>query len=126
MKPIPPTPHAAKDDEREFLVSFGLVSNRGNVSRPTPYHDKVTRESTDLNSNSVKCNAAQNTRARTHTYARTMIRHKNILVYSGIEGAPGTGDIWAVNTLLTQLPDSGEYTAQGIELDFNNENAHRG
>ncbi len=48
------------------------------------------------------------------------------VVYSGIEGAEGTGDIWAVNTLVTQLAGSGDYTAQGIELDFNNENAHRG
>jgi hypothetical protein len=30
------------DDDREFLVHFGLESARGNQSRPTPYHDKVT------------------------------------------------------------------------------------
>ena len=29
------------DDQREFLVSLGLVSNKGNMSRPSPYHDKV-------------------------------------------------------------------------------------
>ncbi len=78
-----------KDDEREFMMSLGLRSSRGNESRPTPYHDKVT-------------------------------------LYSAIEGAAGTGDIWAINTLVTQQEGSGEYTAQGIELDFNNENAHRG
>ena len=76
-------------DEREFLVSLGLVSTQGNQSRPTPYHDKVT-------------------------------------LYVGVEGHTGTGDIWAINPLVTQLPGSGDYSAQGIELDFNNENAHRG
>lgn len=38
----------------------------------------------------------------------------------------GTGDVWAFNPLVTQAANSGEYNAQGIELDFNNENAHRG
>jgi len=76
-------------DEREFLVSLGLVSNLGNQSRPTPYHDKVT-------------------------------------LYAAVEAHVGTGDVWAINPLVTQMPDSGDYNAQGIELDFNNENAHRG
>jgi hypothetical protein len=78
-----------QDDEREFLVSLGLTSNRGNESRPTPYHDKV-------------------------------------VIYAAVEAGAGTGDVWAMNPLVTQLPDSGDYNAQGIELDFNNENAHRG
>ena len=78
-----------QDDAREFLVSLGLTSTRGNASRPTPYHDKV-------------------------------------VLYAGIEAAPGTGDVWAFNPLVTQLPGSGDYNAQGIELDFNNANAHRG
>ena len=30
-----------QDDEREYMVNLGLVSNRGVNSRPTPYHDKV-------------------------------------------------------------------------------------
>jgi hypothetical protein len=34
--------------------------------------------------------------------------------------------VWAINPLVTQAPDSGSYDAQGIELDFNNLNAHRG
>ena len=76
-------------DEREFLVSLGLVSSRGNVSRPTPFHDKVT-------------------------------------LYAAVEAHEGTGDVWCMNPLVTQMPGSGEYNAQGIELDFNNENAHRG
>lgn len=79
----------SQDDEREFLVSLGLTSNRGNLSRPTPYHDKV-------------------------------------VLYVGVEADVGTGDVWAINPLVTQLPGSGAYNAQGIELDFNNENAHRG
>lgn len=29
------------DDFREYLVSLGLTSTRGNNSRPTPFHDKV-------------------------------------------------------------------------------------
>ena len=76
-------------DEREFLVSLGLVSSVGNASRPTPFHDKVT-------------------------------------LYAGIEAHAGTGDVWAFNPLVTQAAGSGDYNAQGIELDFNNENAHRG
>lgn len=76
-------------DEREFLVNLGLVSDHGNVSRPTPYHDKVT-------------------------------------LYVGVEGREGTGDIWAFNPLLTQAAGSGDYNAQGVELDFNNANGHRG
>jgi len=77
------------DDLREYLVTLGLVSNRGNNSRPTPYHDKVT-------------------------------------LYTGITAQSGTGDVWSINPLLTQEPNSGSYNAQGIELDFNNFNAHRG
>jgi hypothetical protein len=78
-----------QDDEREFLVSLGLVSNRGNESRPTPFHDKVA-------------------------------------LYAAVEAHPGSGDVWAFNPLVTQMPGSGDYNAQGIELDFNNENSHRG
>ena len=78
-----------QSDEREFLVSLGLLSNMGNESRPTPYHDKVT-------------------------------------LYVAVEAGEGTGDVWAMNPLVTQLPSSGDYNAQGIELDFNNFNMHRG
>ena len=52
--------------------------------------------------------------------------HDKVTLYTSIIGKPGTGDIWAINPLVTQEPNSGEYTAQGIELDFNNNNAHRG
>lgn len=31
-----------------------------------------------------------------------------------------------MNPLVTQSPNSGDYAAQGIELDFNNNNVHRG
>ena len=49
-----------------------------------------------------------------------------VCLYTGIVGNSGTGDIWSINPLLTQSPESGAYNAQGIELDFNNQNAHRG
>ncbi len=49
-----------------------------------------------------------------------------VTLYVGMEAAAGTGDVWSINPLLTQAPKSGSYNAQGIELDFNNENAHRG
>jgi hypothetical protein len=52
--------------------------------------------------------------------------HDKVTLYAGIVAAAGTGDVWAFNPLVTQLPNSGEYNAQGIELDFNNANAHRG
>ena len=52
--------------------------------------------------------------------------HDKVTLYSGIVGEAGTGDIWSINPLVTQKPQSGNYNAQGIELDFNNMNAHRG
>lgn len=52
--------------------------------------------------------------------------HDKVTLYAGIVADAGTGDVWAFNPLVTQLPGSGDYNAQGIELDFNNENAHRG
>ena len=52
--------------------------------------------------------------------------HDKVTLYTSIVGNPGTGDIWSINPLVTQSPNSGEYAAQGIELDFNNNNAHRG
>ena len=52
--------------------------------------------------------------------------HDKVVLYAAVEAGLGTGDVWAINPLVTQLPDSGEYNAQGIELDFNNANAHRG
>ncbi len=52
--------------------------------------------------------------------------HDKVVLYAAVEAGMGTGDVWAINPLVTQLPDSGDYNAQGIELDFNNANAHRG
>jgi hypothetical protein len=46
--------------------------------------------------------------------------------YTGMVASRGTGDVWSINPLLTQSPASGDYNAQGIELDFNNNNHHRG
>jgi len=52
--------------------------------------------------------------------------HDKVTLYAAVEAAEGTGDVWAINPLVTQLPNSGSYNAQGVELDFNNFNAHRG
>ncbi len=52
--------------------------------------------------------------------------HDKVTLYTAITGNRGTGDIWAMNPLVTQESGSGDYTAQGVELDFNNMNAHRG
>ena len=50
-----------------------------------------------------------------------------VALYTSIVAEEGTGDVWAINPLLTMSANSGDdYNAQGIELDFNNENAHRG
>lgn len=50
--------------------------------------------------------------------------------YIGLEAKKGTGDVWTLNTCLTMDSDSGDngnkYTAQGYELDFNNNLADRG
>jgi hypothetical protein len=45
-----------------------------------------------------------------------------VVVYSGIVGQPGTGDIWSMNPLLTMTSGSGNIFAQCIEADFNNLN----
>ena len=79
----------AQEDEREFLVEFGLTSATGANGDGTPYKDKVT-------------------------------------LYAAMEAQEGTGDVWAINPLLTMAAGSGDYNAQGIELDFNNQNDHRG
>ena len=49
-----------------------------------------------------------------------------VALYTGVDAMPGTGDVWSINPLLTQSAGSGSYNAQGIELDCNNLNAHRG
>ena len=59
-------------------------------------------------------------------HSRPTPYHDKVTLYSGIVGEPGTGDIWSFNPLLTQRPGSGSYNAQVIELDLNNQNAHRG
>lgn len=48
-------------------------------------------------------------------------------IYSGVDAVAGTGDVWALNTVTTMNAGSGSsYHAQGYELDFNNNLAHRG
>ena len=58
--------------------------------------------------------------------ASTPYRDK-VTLYAGMSAQAGTGDVWAINPLLTMEAGSGDnYTAQGIELDFNNNAGHRG
>ena len=78
-----------EEEEREFLVEFGLTSKTGATASGTPIKDKVT-------------------------------------LYTSIVAQNGTGDVWAINPLLHMSEESGSYNAQGIELDFDNQNAHRG
>lgn len=47
-------------------------------------------------------------------------------IYSGIVGQSGSGSIWAGNFLMQQDASSGSYNGRGIEIDVNNNNAHRG
>jgi len=58
--------------------------------------------------------------------SRNAVNPDKVALYVANVGLQGTSDIWAINPLITQFPKSGDYTAQGIELDFNNLNAHRG
>jgi hypothetical protein len=74
---------------REYLVSLGLLSDKGATAAASPFRDKVA-------------------------------------LYAAVDAVAGTGDVWAFNPLVTQEPSSGSYAAQGIELDFNNNNDHRG
>jgi hypothetical protein len=52
--------------------------------------------------------------------------HDKVCLSPGIVATKGTGDVWARNPLVTRVPRSGQFDAQGIELDVNNLNAHRG
>ena len=49
-----------------------------------------------------------------------------VTIYASVQADAGTGDVWVMNPLLRMSPDSGDYNAQGIELDFDNLNADRG
>lgn len=49
-----------------------------------------------------------------------------VTLYSGINAAPGTSDVWAINSVVGMLAGSGKYNALGYELDFNNFNEPRG
>lgn len=49
-----------------------------------------------------------------------------VTVYAGMLAEAGTGDVWSLNTVLTQQPSSGSYNALGFELDVNNLNDDRG
>lgn len=49
-----------------------------------------------------------------------------VTLYASVVGESGSGDVWAINPLVRQEAGSGPYTAQGIELDIDNFNEHRG
>lgn len=49
-----------------------------------------------------------------------------VTLYAGIDAKPGSADVWSVNTVLAMEANSGNYSAQGFELDFNNMNVARG
>jgi hypothetical protein len=49
-----------------------------------------------------------------------------VTLYSGVVAESGTGSVWAANFLVNQAATSGSYSAQGIEIDIDNLNAHRG
>ena len=49
-----------------------------------------------------------------------------VTIYAAVQADAGSGDVWVINPLLRMSPDSGNYNAQGIELDFDNLNADRG
>jgi hypothetical protein len=49
-----------------------------------------------------------------------------VALYAGTLALDGTGDVWALNTVLSMFPGATSYNALGYELDFNNLNGHRG
>lgn len=49
-----------------------------------------------------------------------------VALFSGLQAAAGTADVWSTYVSLGLLPGSGNYNAQGIELDLNNNNLDRG
>lgn len=65
--------------------------------------------------------------SRTGASAASTPYRDKVTLYAGMSAQAGTGDVWAINPLLTMEEGSGSgYTAQGIELDFNNNAGHRG
>jgi len=65
--------------------------------------------------------------SRTGAAAASTPYRDKVTLYAGMSAQAGTGDVWAINPLLTMEEGSGsDYTAQGIELDFNNNAGHRG
>lgn len=59
-------------------------------------------------------------------HSRPTPYHDKVTLYASVVAQPGTGDVWAINPLVTMQPYSGDYDAQGIEMDFNNNNVDRG
>lgn len=49
-----------------------------------------------------------------------------VALYAGVVGQSGTSDTWAANLLNEMAAGSGNYTAQGLEIDFNNNNVDVG
>lgn len=49
-----------------------------------------------------------------------------VALFAAAEGASGTANIWALNTVTLMDAASGDYFAQGYELDFVNNNVTRG
>lgn len=47
-------------------------------------------------------------------------------LYCGVVANAGSADVWCFNTVMNMTAGSGNYTAQGYELDFNNLNVNRG
>jgi hypothetical protein len=107
-----------QDDEREFLLSLGLVSNRGNqVTFSCAYNSTNFEETVLLSpfSTSFLFHLPQplsSSSTSVFSQSRPTPYHDKVTLYAGIEGHAGTGDIWAINPLVTQTASSGDYNAQ--------------
>jgi hypothetical protein len=110
----------AADDEREFLVEFGLNSDHGSYAASTPQKDKVTLYTSIVGQ---VCFCAFGCLFLFSFFLNVLFSLLILIVFHSQEG---TGDIWSINPLIRMDPDSGDYNAQGIELDVDNMNAHRG
>jgi hypothetical protein len=61
-----------------------------------------------------------------HGAGQTTPAGDKVALYAGIDALNGTGSMWAANFLVGMGAATGNYNAQGIEVDINNLNVDRG
>lgn len=113
------------------LTAPSISDTGGQLLTVTPTADAVTTKSS-LNVQGT----TSSTTTREYLAAISMISNKrngtsgtvspSTSLYTGIQAQSGTDDVWAIRANMVQDAASGIYDAIGMEIDANNNNAHRG